>query len=736
MKLVIVESPSKSKTISKYLGKGYKVVASKGHLVDLPKSSLGVDIEKNFEPKYVVTKPTALKKIKDEAKSCNTIILAVDLDREGEAIGWHIANRLGIIEKDGKIKKGKNLIRIVFSEISKKAIHDALNNPRGIDMNLVNAQQARRILDRLVGYKLSPLLWKKIQFGLSAGRVQSVALRLIVEKEEERNKFSPEEFWKISVLVDTKKIEREAGKKFLFADNEKEEEKLNDQGGLIAFSLSKFKGKNLVIGNEEEARKIIDTVSTKDIWSIDSVSNSQSQRNPSPPLITSTLQRNAINRFGYSAKRTMSIAQKLYEQGLITYMRTDSIHMSEGAVSQARKYIEKHIGKNYLNDKIRRFKAKSKNAQEAHECIRPVDFSVVAEDLSLSQEEKNIYKLIWGYALATQMRPAIIEKIKAEVNIDDYVFEAHGSRLVFDGFMKVVPVNFTDKILPKMSKLDNIYPVLYKAEQKFTVPPARYTEASLIKKLEDLGIGRPSTYVSIISTIISRKYVEKQDRYLVPTDMGIVVNALLTKHFKKIVDYNFTAKLEGDLDSIARGEKDWKEMLKNFYIPFEEILKEKEKTITRDEFKILGEADKSIKCPKCRAQMVIKLGKNGRFLSCINFPECDGIRSVDGKTAEEIEKEATSKEFLSVYKPAPLTEDGRRYVLKEGRFGRFWAHPDYPKVKDSKPLEYTDDKIKELFGEPPQTEDGRNYILKKGRFGEFWAHPDYPKVKDIKKVAK
>ncbi|BCX13825.1 MAG: DNA topoisomerase 1 [Candidatus Dojkabacteria bacterium] len=733
MNLVIVESPSKAKTISRYLGKDYKVIASKGHVVDLPKSSLGIDIENNFEPQYEVTKPAVLKNIKKELKNCDTVVLAVDLDREGEAIGWHIANKLNVIDKNAKPKGSKKILRIVFSEISKQALQNALKNPRGINMNLVNAQQARRVLDRLVGYKLSPLLWKKIQFGLSAGRVQSVALRLIVEKEEEREAFVAEEFWNINVYAQTKKHNKSIKTDIVLADNKVAPN--DDTSNLINFSLTKYKNKKIKIENESQAKEILNSINQK-VWEISEVNKTETLKKPSPPLITSTLQRVAVNKFGYSAKKTMNIAQKLYENGFITYMRTDSTHMSSDAITKARSYIQKSFGEKYLNEKVRSFKANSKNAQEAHECIRPVDFKLTPKDLNLDQEYKNIYKIIWSYALASQMAPAKIENIKVKTLISDYEFEALGSRIIFDGYLKVVETNFSEKNLPDLKESQEIYPVLLHAQQKFTTPPARYTEATLIKKLEELGIGRPSTYASIISTILSRKYVEKIDRYLAPTDMGRVVNALLTKYFQEIVDYNFTAEMEESLDLIANGEKDWKEMIKNFYFPFEKKLSENEKLITRDEFKIFGKADESIKCPKCSKQMVIKLGKNGRFLSCVDFPDCDGIRSIDGKTQKEIENESQSEEFKQTYKPAPQTEDGRSYVLKEGRYGKFWAHPDYPKVKDARPLEFTDEKIKEIYGDPPKTDDGRLYILKKGRFGEFWAHPDYPKVKDIKKINK
>lgn len=732
MKLVVVESPSKAKTINKYLGKDYKVIASKGHVIDLPKSSLGVDVEGNFEPEYVVTKKAALSDLKKAYKEADGLILAVDLDREGEAIGWHVAQKLGAINKDGKAKKGKEVKRIVFSEITEQAVKDAIANPRDIDMDLVDAQQARRVLDRLVGYTLSPLLWKKIQFGLSAGRVQSVAVRLVVEKEEERNAFNPEEYWSFEVPSKLQNHSKEIKEIIVLSDQEEKQDFASD----ISFSLLKINNKKAKIEDEKTFKKILNDIKNE-TWKIDAVTESTSKRNPKPPLITSTMQRLAVNKFGYSAKRTMVAAQKLYEAGHITYMRTDSVFMSEQATQQARKYVEKVYGKKYLHDDVRRFKSKQKGAQEAHECIRPVSFMTKPSDLNVTKEQENIYTLIWSHALATQMKPAQVKNVAVDVNINEYLFRANGAQIVFDGFLKVTKDKVAESILPELQEKQEVYPEYFVGVQHFTKPPARYTEASLIKKLEELGIGRPSTYASIISTIQSRKYVEKEGRYLYPTDMGTVVNALLTTYFDNVVDYNFTAGMEENLDKVAEGDKDWRKMMKEFFNPFQKTVKEKEQTITRDEFKVLGDGPEEFPCPVCGSKMHIKLGKNGRFLSCSRFPDCDGIRSIDGKTQEEIENEVNTKEFKETYKPAPKTEDGRDYLLKEGRYGKFWAHPDYPKVKDAKPLEYTDKKLKELYGQPPKAKDGKTtLILRNGRYGPFWAHPDYPKVKEVQKIKK
>jgi DNA topoisomerase-1 len=736
MNLVVVESPSKSKTIKKYLGKDYTVLASKGHVADLPKSELGVEVEKNFEPKYIVTNKKSLAELKKAYKDADKLILAVDLDREGEAIAWHVAQRLGAVDKNGKPKKDKKVERIVFDEITKDAINEAIKKPRSIDINLVNAQQSRRVLDRLVGYKLSPLLWKKIAFGLSAGRVQSVALRLVVEREEERDAFKAEEYWSIEAYSNLK----EKGKVEILSNDQENEtdilEKIKNikESTDIPLYLFKIEGKTPKLTNIATASAIVDDVKDKE-WIINNVEISESLRYPKPPFITSTLQQTASNWLGMSAKRTMMAAQALYEAGFITYMRTDSLHMSVQAVDQVRSYINKKFGVQYLPQSAIQYKTKSKLAQEAHECIRPVDFTKTADDLGLTDEKSKIYNLIRNRALSSQMTPAKVETISLFVDIGKYQFKSSGQRITFDGYLKVYPEKISETILPVVSKGDQIYPEFIVQSQHFTQPPARYSEASLIKKLEELGIGRPSTYVSIISTIQTRNYIEKDGKYFVPTDVGKVVIKLLKKYFLNIVDYGFTAQMEENLDKVAVGKLDWVNMLKDFYLPFEKELKEKDKTLTRDEFKILGQAPGDIKCPKCGSKMVIKLGKYGRFYSCSKFPDCDGMLGIE-KEGDETPVDINSDEFTSLYEKAPKTDDGREYVLKTGRFGKFWAHPDYPKVKDARPLTIKPEKMEEIYGEIPKTDDGRMYILKKGRFGEFWAHPDYPKVKDIKKISK
>lgn len=737
--LVIVESPSKAKTINKYLGADYTVKASKGHVVDLPKSELAVDVEDKFKPKYVITDRKKIKELKDAYEGADKLILAVDLDREGEAIGWHVAQKLGAVDVKGQPKAGKKVERIVFSEITKDAIKEALNNPRSIDINLVNAQQSRRILDRLVGYKLSPLVWKKIRYGLSAGRVQSVALRLIVEREEERNAFVAEEYWNLYILAN--KVKGSTVEVIIKKSKAKEENVEEDidlkklEEGRIRFTLDKIDSKKANLTKEDNIKDILNTIKDRELV-IKAIERKNVKKYPKPPFITSTLQQTAINRFGYSAKKTMMIAQKLYEAGHITYMRTDSLAMSSQAIEDARKTVKKFYGDKYLSPQVRVYKSKSKGAQEAHECIRPVNFTATANSLKLTNEESNIYNLIRNRSMATQMAEAVYEQMSIFSDIEQYGFKSTGSRIVFDGFLKLYGKDEEENELPDVKEGEVLYQDKLVGTQHFTQPPARYSEATLIKKLEELGIGRPSTYASIISTILNRNYTEKDGKYLFPTDTGKVVNRLLVKYFPSIVDYGFTAGMEEHLDEVAEGKLDWVKMLSDFYFPFEKQITENDKKISKDEFTVLGKAPEDIKCPECGSPMEIKLGRFGTFYSCSRFPECKGMLSMQGESKEDVAKRAEDPEFLKEYKPAPKTEDGRDYVLKKGRFGEFWAHPDYPKTKDIKSLEYTDEKKHELFGDAPKTDDGRSYDLKKGKFGFFWAHPDYPKVKDIKKVRK
>ncbi len=740
MKLVVVESPAKAKTIQKYLGDGYIVKSSKGHIVDLPKSGLAVDVEHDFQPEYVVTKKDVLKELKHSLAHADTLVLASDPDREGEAIGWHIARELKVINDKGKNNNKKiALQRIVFTEITKDAVQAAAANPRELDMNLVSAQQARRILDRLVGYKLSPLLWKKIRYGLSAGRVQSVAVRLIVDREREREAFKPDEYWDIKaylhadkqgkVAVAYKLKEEEAAPE---GEEEVEVVKAKVPAG-AEFKLMSHKDKKIELKKQTEVKAVMEKIE-KAPWLVTGTEVKQSNKYPSPPFSTSTLQQTAAGKLKFAASRTMKIAQKLYEAGLITYMRTDSLHMSSQAVDASRKFIKSEFGDKFLPATANVYKTKSKVAQEAHEAVRPTDFAKSAHQLKLEGEEARLYELIRGRALGSQMTPAVVESSTITVVVADYSFQATAKKVLFQGYLSAYPEQVTENALPKLTDGQELFPKDIIGAQHFTEPPARFSEASLIKELERLEIGRPSTYAPIIQTIQTRKYVEKVSGYFIPTDTGKVVTDLLVKYFGDIVDVGFTASMEGELDKVANGETDWVKMMHDFYNPFEKNIIKQDKKIERGEFTNLGDSDK--KCPVCGKPMIVKLGRNGRFLSCSDFPTCKGIASIDGQTEADIQAKATSKEFLESYQPAPLTDDKRPFLLKYGKFGEFWAHPDYPKVKDARPLELLPAKQKELYGEPPKTDDGRPYEVKNGRFGKFWAHPDYPKVKDIVRIKK
>ncbi len=736
--LVIVESPSKAKTIKKYLGTGYQVLSSKGHISDLPKSQLGIDVEHEYKPEYIVTKEKVLSELKKEFKGKDELILAVDPDREGEAIGWHVARELGLINDSGKIKKGKSLKRIVFTSITSDAVKKAISNPRDIDMNLVNAQQARRVLDRLVGYKLSPLLWKKIRFGLSAGRVQSVALKIIIEREEERMKFNPEEYWSVNAGVDKKKNKSDVQVEIIKKQETTEDEDVDGKTIKgIPFSLQKIERKKAEIKNETDAKKILDIV-VKEAWIVENIEKKVTQRNPKPPFTTSLLQQTASNKLGFTPKRTMMVAQKLYEAGHITYMRTDSTNITKEAIDSIRGVISKDFGKEYLPKDPKFYKTKAKVAQEAHEAIRPSDCTKRSGDLKkLTPEQVKLYDLIWSRTVASQMVPAKVENNKIFINIKDkYLFVANGQKLIFDGYLVAYNEKFNEVMLPELSIGDELSLYSLFANQHFTQPPARFSEASLIKVLEQFGIGRPSTYVPIIHTIQQRGYVEKEGRYLKPTDTGFVVTNLLRDHFDSIVDYNFTADLEDDLDGIANGEHEWVSVIDRFFKPFDKKIIKKDKEIDRTEYTVLEKGVSTYKCPLCKSKMDLKLGRYGRFYSCSKWPDCKGILDMDGKSEDDLQKEIKTEEFLATYKPAPKTDDGRDFVMKKGRFGKFWAHPDYPKVKDARPLEYSDKIFKKIYGVAPKGEDGKKMILRRGRFGEFWAHPDYPKVKEVVRIKK
>jgi len=622
MKLVIVESPTKAKTISRYLGKGYQVLSSYGHIRDLPIKGLGIDVKKDFEPEYVIPEKAkkAAKALKDTAKKADLVILATDGDREGEAIAWHILHILKLSESDYE--------RIIFHEITKKAIEKALKKPRKIDLKLVDAQQARRILDRLVGYKLSPFLWKKVVRGLSAGRVQSVTVRLIVDREREIEAFKPDEYWSIEAQL------KKDGEDEFIAQLVKEGAK-----SIPKLGIKDKKGADQIIENLKDAQYKIADIRSKEI-----------QRHPNPPFTTSTLQQEAARKLGYSSQQTMRIAQQLYEgvglskgsTGLITYHRTDSLNISGEALKKAHDFIQETFGSKYSLPTPRVFKTKSKGAQEAHEAIRPTRPGREPDKIKgkLDRRQFRLYDLIWKRFMASQMTPSVLDSTSIDIEAKgklkkSYLFRATGSVIKFDGFLKVYPSKFKENLLPKLTKNEILELIKLLSEQHFTKPPARYTEASLIKTLEEYGIGRPSTYAPTINTIQKRGYTEKDDqKRFVPTEVALTVTDLLKENFSQIVDVEFTATIEEDLDEIARGKKDWQKTIKEFYEPFIANVKEKTKTVEKIKFE--EKTDK--KCPKCKAPMVIKLGRFGKFYSCSKFPECKHsapiINSTDVKCPE------------------------------------------------------------------------------------------------------
>jgi DNA topoisomerase-1 len=730
MKLVIVESPSKAKTIEKYLGKDYHVIASKGHIADLPKGKIGVDIENGFEPVYEVTNKVSAKLIKDNFKTAEEVILAVDPDREGEAIGWHIARVLKLIKDNGnKTPKSKPLKRIVFTEITKTAIQESIKYPRDIDMNLVNAQQARRILDRIVGYKLSPLLWKKITTGLSAGRVQSAAVRIVVDREAERDKFDSQEYWDVQIYLSLKdKVKGEYIK-----ISSKEETKAELDG--LKFELIKIDNKKPEIVKEDKCKKIFKDVSDEK-FIISDIEEKKSSQYAKPPFTTSTLQQTASNVLGFTASRTMRIAQSLYEAGYISYMRTDSTNLSGESIESIRKYISSKFGKEYLPEKPIFYKSKSALTQEAHEAIRPSDVSKDADSLKLNVDQAKLYNVIWKRTMSCQMQPAIMMNTSVKIEIKNYIFQLTNPKVIFPGCLILYKHKLKEFSLPDLTKGQELFLNQFVGSQHFTEPPARYTEATLIKEMEKNGIGRPSTYAPTISTILARKYVVKDGKALVPSATGKIVNKLLVNNFSGIVDLGFTANMEGELDKVAEGNLEWRSILSTFYKPFEKELKKAEKDVNKQDYVKIADSDKD--CPICKKKMILRIGRFGEYLSCQDYPECKGILSIskNGETSIEIANKSTSDEFVNNYKSAPKTEEGKDYTLKFGRYGYYWAHPEYPKVKDARPLELLDDIFAQIYGKKPLSSDGKVMILKRGRFGEFWAHPDYPAKKEIINIKK
>lgn len=696
--LVIVESPTKAKTITRFLDGKYKVEASFGHIRDLPTSKMGVDIEHDFEPTYLV--PAKAKKrvaeLKKLAKDAPEVILATDEDREGEAISWHLIQALGL--KKDKIK------RIAFHEITKTAIHEALEHPRELDLALVDAQQARRVLDRLVGYELSPFLWKKVRRGLSAGRVQSVAVRLIVEREREIRKFQPEEYWSVTAFFE--KDGKFSGKLF----------KINDK------SVGKME-----IKNEAQANKFLAELKHNPAI-VTEVVKKEVKRSPAAPFTTSTLQQEAARKLGFSAKQTMMYAQQLYEgvelgeggaTGLITYMRTDSVNLSEFALKSAHEAITEKFGKEYLLDKPRTYASKSKNAQEAHEAIRPTELMRDPESIKehLERNQMRLYELIWKRTIATQMPEAVFDATSVDIEIagdkNKYMFRATGQVIKFDGFMKVYLEGTDDEeveeegILPELVKGDKPKVLRIEPKQHFTQPPPRFSDATLIKALEEYGIGRPSTYAPTITTIVDRGYVEKIDKKFHPTEIGFIVNDILVEHFPKVVDMEFTASMEDQLDEIADGKKEWVPVIREFYGPFHENLKAKESSVEKH----VEQLDE--KCPESGHPLIIKFGRFGKFIACSNYPECKYTRPMpeEQKVIDENSGEICEK-------------CGKPMVVKFGRFGSFLGCSGYPECKNIK-------KIQKGTGVAcPQCGEGE-LVERRSKRGTFYSCSKYPACKFI-----
>lgn len=685
MRLLIVESPAKAKTISKYLGKSFTVKASVGHVRDLPKSNKqAIDIKGGFIPHYVISpgKEDVVSELSRLAKKADEVLLATDPDREGEAIAWHIKEACNI-------KKSK---RVVFHEITKEAVEEAIKHPREIDNNLKVAQEARRVLDRLVGYDLSGLIWKKVRYGLSAGRVQSPALRIIMEREREIRAFKPEDYWVINAEVETKK----------------NKERLS-----------------LTCSEEPRDQKTVDDIvrqGKKGSWKVIEVKETEVGKSPRAPFITSTLQQAASSRLGFAPSRTMGIAQKLYEAGHITYMRTDSTTISDIAQTQILAHIEKKFGKEYVMPRV--YKTKSKNAQEAHEAIRPTHIEI--SSTGINEEQKRLYQLIWQRTIASQMSDARIFRTKVIANIDKGTipdFAVNGSRVLFPGWIAAEPAGREEDVtLPKVAVGDALFLLDLSSQAKQTEPPGRYSEAGLVKELEKRGIGRPSTYASIIRTILERGYVDKDGKSLVPTDTGEVVSTFLETYFANYISDTFTAEMENELDEIAEGKREYIKTLKDFYGPFSKDVKAKEKI---EKLTNLGDAPKEFRCPLCTSDMIIKLGKTGKFLSCSRFPDCNGARTIDGK---ELEGPKETGEACPECKTGKLVE-------RDGKFGRFVACGNYPKCKYIKrDAQGADGNLLNGTGVKCPTCKEGEMVARKGRFGVFYSCSNYPKCKNAIKA--
>ncbi|MGH8280444.1 MAG: type I DNA topoisomerase [Gammaproteobacteria bacterium] len=709
--LVIVESPAKAKTIKKYLGKGFEVLASYGHVRDLVPKEGAVDTDHGFAMKYAPIERNAkhVADIVTALKKADVLYLATDPDREGEAISWHLYDML---QAKG-VLKDKEVHRVVFHEITQRAISDAVAHPRALSTELVNAQQARRALDYLVGFNLSPLLWKKVRRGLSAGRVQSPALRLIVEREAEIEKFKSEEYWTLTANAE-KEAQAFSARLYQYAGAKVEQFSFRDAASAHAAEAALAQaaaGTLRVVAVEKKQRK----------------------RNPSPPFTTSTLQQEASRKLGFGAQRTMRVAQKLYEGidltgegpvGLISYMRTDSVNLAAEAIAEIRAVITQRYGADHLPAEARIYKTKSKNAQEAHEAIRPTAAARAPEEIrgKLSEEERKLYELIWKRAVACQMEQAVFDTVTADLDAGVAgQFRATGSVLVSPGFMAVYQEGHDDngaedeeRLLPPLAQGESVGLKSIACDQHFTEPPPRYTEASLVKTLEEFGIGRPSTYATIISTLQQREYVEMDKRRFKPTDVGRIVAKFLTEHFTQYVDYDFTAKLEDELDAVSRGEKEWVPVLRNFWKPFKKLVDDKEESVSR---KDVTTEKLDEKCPKCGKPLSIRLGRRGRFIGCTGYPDCDYTRNLD-ETAEQA--------------AAPQKIEGRQcpkcgsdLIIRRGRYGKFIGCSGYPKCRYIEPLEKPEDTGVEC----PECHQG-TFLKRKSRYGKiFYSCSRYPDCK-------
>lgn len=715
--LVIVESPAKANTINKYLGKDFIVKASLGHVKDLPKSKLGVDIKHDFEPVYEVIpgKEKVIRELRAAAKSADRILLAADPDREGEAICQHLKEIL-----DGN---KADVYRVLFNEITPKAIRAAVEHPGRINQHVVDAQQARRILDRLVGYQVSPLLWDKVRRGISAGRVQTVALRMIVEREREIQAFVPEEYWSIVAKLEAAELPQ------------------------FNARLVKFKGKNAEVKTQAEADYILGVVRQSDFL-VESVVTKEKKRNPVPPFITSKLQQDAARRLGFTVKKTMMLAQRLYEGielgdegriGLITYMRTDSTRISDDAMQMVRSYVSDVYGGPYLPEKPVFYKSK-KDAQDAHEAIRPTFVGRTPDDLKtyLSGDELKLYRLIWTRFVASQMNPAVYDQTTVEISAKDYLFRENGRVMKFDGFLRVYEESSDEQLgkptgdeeddiaLPPLTIGEKLRLLDITPRQHFTEPPPRFTEASLVKALEDKGIGRPSTYATILTTIQDREYVRKDQGKFKPTELGTVVTTMLVKHFEDIFDLQYTARMEEELDEVEEGKMTWVEALDEFYKKFEKDLKQASKNMENLKKQELPTEEV---CEKCGSPMVIKWGQFGSFMACSAYPECKNTKEI---ALEEPPKEG---EASAEAEPEPCENCGKPMALKRGRFGQFLACTGYPECKTTRKLTSGTRTPKKPDTELDETcpKCGQAKLrLKEGRFGEFIACGNYPKCKYIK----